>query len=223
MMCCLVLISWFGHTGESGTRVSLFMVAGSVLVVLTLVAVVVAAVTSRTAARRREADGTRRPDDPAREVIACTAAKPTLLTPGELLFFRMLEPLVSPRCLVFAKVRLADLFSVDDCTCRQSATAMLSGKRIDFVLCDPSSSGVMAAIELDENAPEGSEQEERERFIDDLFASNGLPLIRVPEGANEDDESLRQSLRQSLARHDLLPARAGDAGRRRDLVTAADV
>lgn len=197
---------------------SLFSLGGAVLVVLALL-VVVAVVAARVAVRRRGGEVVRQSADLAREVIVCTAVKPTLLNHGELLFFRTLEPLVSPRCLVFAKVCLADLFAVDDCPCRQAATAMLTGKRIDFVLCDPSSSGVMAAIELDENAAEGEDRAERERFVNDLFASNGLPLIRVGVGATGDDEGLRED----LARHELLPVRVGDGGRRRDLAERADV
>lgn len=199
-----------GHTDGAGPGPLLLVVAGLALVGLTVLVAVVGVMTSRSGGRRKQAGERSLPTDPAQEVISCTVARESLLTPGELLFYRMLEPLVSPRCLVFAKVRLADLFKVDNCSCRCGAEEMLSGKRIDFVLCDPSSSGVVAAIELDENASEGPERTERERFIDDLFASNGLPLLRVPEGAGGDIELLQKG----LARHDLLPARAGSVGRR---------
>jgi hypothetical protein len=89
---------------------------------------------------------------------------------------------------------------------------MLRGKRVDFVLCDPSTSGILAGIEMDENAATGPERAERERFIDDLFASNGLPLLRVPVKGHEELERLRDW----LGRHELMAARASGAGTVRD-------
>lgn len=186
----------------------LYPVAGLVLVVMTLCIVAVVVVTARAAAaRRKEAGGRDLPDDPAQQAIACTTVREALLTPGEMVFYRMLGPLVSPRCLVFAKVRLADLFEVGAGAGRLGAYRMLSGKRIDFILCDPATSSVVAGIEMEESAPKTSDHEERQRFIDDLFASNGLPLLRVPVGASEDLERLREF----LASHELLPARATEA------------
>ena len=192
-----------GHTEGVFLGMPLYLVAGLVLAVLIFLGVVVL-VARAAAARRKNAGGEVMPGDPAREAITCASARGALLTPGELLFYRMLSPLVSPRCLVFAKVRLADLFEVGPGHDRQAACQMLSGKRLDFVLCDPSTSDVVAGIEMDENAPEAPDRSDRERFVDDLFSSNGLPLFRVPVGANEDVGELREF----LASHELLPARA---------------
>jgi len=194
-----------GHTTGSGPGLPVLVAAGLVLVGLTGVAAVAGLRTMRAAARRRQCAGSWMPGDPAREAIVCTALTPTLLTPGELRFFRTLRSLVTPRCIVFAKVRVADLFRVEDNPCGRAAAGLLRGKSIDFVLCDPSSTGLVAAIELDETAVGDPEREQRRRFVDDLFASNGLPLLRVAERAVGADPEL---LRAELARHDLLPARA---------------
>lgn len=200
-----------GLSDSPAVRWTLFLLAGFVMMGLIAFAVMVA--------RRRETGEAELPADPAREVISCTAVKATLLSPGDLLFYRMLESLVSPRCLVFAKVRLADLFDVGNCPCRDTALNLLRGMRIDFVLCDPSCSGVVAAIEMDENASGRADQRERRQFVDDLFASNGLPLLRVPVGANDDLERLKEE----LARHELLAARAGSGFRRAGQVETAGV
>jgi len=192
-----------GHAEGYFSGMRLYLVAGLVLAVVTFFGVVVLAARA-AAARRRDAGEQEMPEDPAREAIARASARGALLTPGEMLFFRMLRPLVSPRCLVFAKVRLADLFEVGKGHGRQGAFRMLSGKRIDFVLCDPSTSDVVAGVEMDENAADGPEREEHERFIDDLFSSNGLPLFRVPMGASGHLDELREF----LASHELLPVRA---------------
>jgi len=192
-----------GHAEEYFSGMRLYLVAGLILAGLTFFGVVVL-VARAAAARRRNAGGQEMPEDPAREAIACTSAGSALLTSGELLFYRMLSSLVSPRCLVFAKVRLADLFVVGPEDDRQGACRMLSGRRVDFILCDPSTSDVVAGVEMDENAREAADRDDHERFIDDLFSSNGLPLFRVPVGANEDLDGLREF----LASHELLPARA---------------
>lgn len=211
MTCWLELPYIIGHSDGPVGWWTLSMLAGFAMVGLVAFAVMVA--------RRRESSEVELPSDPAREAISCTEVKAALLTPSELSFYRLLEPLVSPRCLVFAKVRLADLFGVQNCPFPDTALRMLRGKRIDFVLCDPSTFGVMAAIELDENASAGADRVERQKFIDDLFASNGLPLLRVPQAASDDV----QLLKSELARHELLPSRAGSEVRRMDPAETAGV
>jgi hypothetical protein len=202
---CLV-----GQAGEFWSGMRPYLAAGLVLVLMTLCIVAVVVMTARAAAARRRAAGGRAlPDDPAQQAIACTTARDALLAPGEMLFYRLLSPLVAPRCLVFAKVGLADLFEVGAGPGRLGAYRMLSGKRIDFILCDPATSSVVAGFEMDENTPASPDHAERRRFIDDLFASNGIPLLRVPVGASEDVARLREF----LVSHELLAARAAEAGR----------
>lgn len=134
------------------------------------------------------------PIPPALPVLDLTLRRDALLTPAELAFFRALEPLVTPSYAVFSKVRLADLFDVRAGRGRQAAFNQISAKHVDFVLCDPATSKVLAAIELDDRSHQRPDRAERDRFVNNLFAANHLPLIRVPVARSYPREQLRAAL-----------------------------
>lgn len=134
------------------------------------------------------------PVPPALPGLDLTLPRDALLTPAELAFFRALEPLVTPGYAVFSKVRLADLFDVRAGRGRQAAFNQISAKHVDFVLCDPATSKVLAAIELDDRSHQRPDRAERDRFVNDLFAANHLPLARVPVARSYPPEQLRAKL-----------------------------
>lgn len=103
-----------------------------------------------------------------------------LLTRAEQAFYSVLEPIVGHACRISAKVRLADLFEVRPGPGQQAAFNRIVGKHIDFVLTDPASSRILCAIELDDSSHQRPDRAERDAFVDELFRSRNLPLLRVP-------------------------------------------
>jgi len=117
-----------------------------------------------------------------------------LLTPAELSFFHVLERLVVPRYRVSSKVRLADLFDVKRLPGHRAALNKIIAKHVDFVVCEPATSKVLVAIELDDRSHEREDRIERDHFVNELFASNGLPLLRIPVEWSYNPVALRAKL-----------------------------
>jgi hypothetical protein len=93
-------------------------------------------------------------------------------------FYEILRRLV-PGHTVFAKVRLADLVYVRKGTAAwQSYFNRIDRKHIDFILCNADLSPVMA-IELDDCSHDDEDRQSRDRFVDQVLGSVGLPIIRV--------------------------------------------
>ena len=128
------------------------------------------------------------------EAIGLTARNETLLTPAELSFFHVLERLVVPRYRVSSKVRLADLFDVKRLPGHRAALNKIIAKHVDFVVCEPATSKVLVAIELDDRSHEREDRIERDHFVNELFASNGLPLLRIPVEWSYNPVALRAKL-----------------------------
>ncbi len=106
-----------------------------------------------------------------------------LLTPAERSFFGVLDQAVGDSYRIFAKVRLADLFKVRaglDSKDRLRAFNKISAKHIDFVICDPNSIEVLAAIELDDKSHAHAKRQIRDEFVNRVFDGAGVPLGRVP-------------------------------------------
>jgi len=103
----------------------------------------------------------------------------TLLTPAERSFFGVLEQVVGESHRIFVKVRLGDLFKVRaglGNSERMTAFNKISAKHVDFVICSNESIDVLAAIELDDKSHDSRKRQERDRFVDKVFESTGIPL-----------------------------------------------
>lgn len=106
-----------------------------------------------------------------------------LLSPAERSFFGVLKQAVGDSYLIFTKVRLADLFNVRsglEPKDRLRAFNKISAKHIDFVICDPNSIEVLAAIELDDKSHAHPKRKIRDEFVNGVFNAAGVALGRVP-------------------------------------------
>ncbi len=123
----------------------------------------------------------------------------TLLTKAETRFYFALQNCVGNEWAIFAMVRIADVLSVDNAQSPgRGWFNRISNKHVDFVLCDPDTLAVVAAIELDDASHERQDRIERDEFVNAAFRSAGLPLIRVPVQAKYETVDLRKRLKAAL-------------------------
>ena len=93
-------------------------------------------------------------------------------------FYEILRRLV-PSHTVFAKVRLADLVSVERGAAGwQTHFNRIQSKHIDFVLLDSNLSPVVA-VELDDSSHDREDRKTRDEFVDAVFSVARLPLVHV--------------------------------------------
>lgn len=102
------------------------------------------------------------------------------LSPAELSFYHVINSIVSPQLTVLSKVRLIDIFYVTRPNENLSYRGRIAQKHIDFLLCRPKTMTPVAAIELDDSSHKKPDRIERDVFIDQVFETANLPLIRVP-------------------------------------------
>lgn len=110
-------------------------------------------------------------------------SQPALFTAAEWRFFKVLRDVVGAEVHIMGKVRIADLLNPSPSLFgrrRQQAFWKISSKHVDFVLVDPSTGAVLAAIELDDRSHQRSDRRSRDRFVNSAFESAGVRLLRVP-------------------------------------------
>ena len=125
-----------------------------------------------------------------------------LLTPAERLFYKSLEQAVNGQYLIMCKARLADVItpkSSGDRSKWQSAFNKISGKHFDFVLCEPESFTVVAAVELDDKSHQNKSVQKRDKVKNDSCKSAGLVLIRFPAKRRYDLQSVRELLAANIS------------------------
>lgn len=120
--------------------------------------------------------------------------KEHLMTPAERDFLAVLEPLVRPVCRISIKARLADLFEIRPERGRRSAFHQVSNKHVDFLLTGHETNRILCGILLDDRSRRNPGHLGRDAFVDQLFASQQIPLFRVPCARRHDAEDLRDIL-----------------------------
>jgi hypothetical protein len=126
----------------------------------------------------------------------------TLFTAAERSFLGVLDRVLPPGVTVFGKVRLADIFGVQsglDPSTRQSARNRIDRKHVDFLLVRIDDLAPLAGIELDDRSHEEEERQQRDAFVDEVFAGAGLPLLHVPAQKTYDLADLKAKVASLLA------------------------
>ena len=104
------------------------------------------------------------------------------LSPAEHSFFQVLKLAVSDTLVICTKVSLSDLFYAksNDPSLYRSLTNKIDRKHVDFLLCDPLTVRPLVGIELDDKSHQRSDRQARDAFVETVFRSAKLPLIRIP-------------------------------------------
>ncbi|WP_342594208.1 DUF2726 domain-containing protein [Salinicola lusitanus] len=123
-----------------------------------------------------------------------------LNTPTEQAFYAAIQRAMGSTLLIACKVRIADVLQVrfrkrhrrDQRWWRYFR--LISSKHIDLVLCEPRGGRILAAIELDDRSHRRRDRKRRDRFVDDAFASAGVPLLRFPASGRYDAREIQERL-----------------------------
>lgn len=104
------------------------------------------------------------------------------LSAAELSFYQVLRTVAGERTQICPKVGLGDLFFAEtgDRQKNRACTNRIDRKHVDFVLCDPKTMRPLVAVELDDRSHEREDRQQRDAFVEGVFAAAGLPLVRVP-------------------------------------------
>ena len=116
------------------------------------------------------------------------------LSPAELAFYRALVTSVAGEATVLTKVNLADLFFVSQPRENAAYRNRIDRKHVDFLLCDATTMRPLVGIELDDRSHEATKRQERDRFVERVFDTAGLPLVRVPLRSGYSVNELRSVL-----------------------------
>jgi very-short-patch-repair endonuclease len=109
-------------------------------------------------------------------------SKDVLCSPAERSFLGALDKILEKSYRVFAKVRLADIVDIQkglSASARQSALNRISGKHIDFIVCNANDLSIIGAIELDDKTHRAKGRQERDQFLDKTLEAAGVPLLRI--------------------------------------------
>jgi ssDNA-binding Zn-finger/Zn-ribbon topoisomerase 1 len=136
------------------------------------------------------------------------ARREFLFTAAEFRFLQVLRRGLPSGLEIFAKVRVADvLLPVEGLNPKawRAAFNQITGKHLDFVLCDRESGRIACAIELNDRSHERKDRRKRDEFIARACAEAGFPLIMVPAARDYDTESIRATILGAMEKQSTPP------------------
>lgn len=158
------------------------------MIKIILLVVVVLAITVALAAVKRKGAGGK---------TNAYSLRKALFTPAERSFLGVLDRELPAGVRVFGKVRLEDIFGVVnglDPGTRQSARNRINRKHVDFLLVRATDFAPLAGIELDDRSHDAKDRQQRDAFVDEVFASGGLPLLHVPAEKSYNPAEIKATL-----------------------------
>jgi hypothetical protein len=126
------------------------------------------------------------------------------LSLAEQSFYLTLKHTCSDWALICPKVALGNLFYVrsSDPSDFRTYTNKIDRKHVDFLLCDPITAKPLLGIELDDKSHQRSEVMARDDFVENVYRSAKLPLVRIPVKHSYSTAELESLLRQYISSND---------------------
>lgn len=120
------------------------------------------------------------------------------LSPAEASFYRVLKSVAGDHLLICPKVSLDDIFFVAHPERNYAYLNKINRKHVDFLLCSPDSLKPLVGIELDDASHQRPQRVERDEFVEQVFATAELPLLRFPVQAAYNPQEIIQRLGPAL-------------------------
>ncbi len=116
----------------------------------------------------------------------------SILTEAEFNFYNVLSlALHNSEYIICPKVRIADFVKVLGKESRQSNLNRIKSKHIDFLICNKKLAPIVA-IELDDKSH--SNKQDRDNFVNELYKSINLPILRIKNGQGYSVIELREKI-----------------------------
>jgi hypothetical protein len=128
--------------------------------------------------------------------------KTQLLTSVERGFLALLEKSVGDDFRIVNRVKLNDIIDIKSTVSEKAKRAALlktSAKYVDYVLCDPNTFRIVAAVDL-VNHGKGGHKSKQDWFVNGALEAAGIPHIRIKVKAGYKVEEIRNGIMYKIGK-----------------------
>src|SRR5512133_3175384 len=127
------------------------------------------------------------------------------LSSAEHSFYMVLKSMMGTYFTICPKVSLSDIFFVTHPDRNMSAYNKINRKHVDFLICEAETMKPRFAIELDDKSHNRQDRIERDEFVEELFETASLPLVRSPVRQTYHTGELGVLFREAMAEKPKVP------------------
>lgn len=122
------------------------------------------------------------------------------LSNAEFRFFNYLKSASSEVAVICPKVSLQDIFFVSqgDKKTKFGLWQKINKKHVDFLLCSPETMKPIMGVELDDRSHQNSDRIERDDFVNNLFKTAKLPLLRFQVKKDYSEAEIKKAIHEAL-------------------------
>ncbi|MRH41562.1 DUF2726 domain-containing protein [Aquibacillus halophilus] len=122
------------------------------------------------------------------------------LSNAELSFYKVLQQYIGNKAIICPKVSLQDIFFVNKGNQSERSTYnnKISRKHVDFLLCSTDTVEPICGIELDDRSHQRADRMERDKFVEQVFETAELPLVRFQNKSAYSMSDLQEKLDSAL-------------------------
>ena len=142
-------------------------------------------------------------EEPVEEVLPYVK-RDDFLSKAELSFYKVLLQAVGEEATICPKVSLSDIFFVNikDKSWQTKYYNKIARKHVDFLICSEDILTPLCGIELDDSSHKRENRIERDIFVDKVFESAGLKLLRFENKAGYAVTEIKAQLAIILGNND---------------------
>lgn len=123
-----------------------------------------------------------------------------ILTKAEHSFYHVLLQAVGSNQTLLTKVNLGDIFKTvtPDKSKWRVYRNKIDRKHVDYLLCDAQTMQPLLGIELDDRSHQRKDRQARDKFVDRVFVTAGLPILHVRAAYSYQADTLADQIAQAL-------------------------
>ena len=127
--------------------------------------------------------------------------KERVMNESEQALFINLQKTLSDWYIVLSKVRIEDFVEVTHGVGGYGARGRIKSRHVDFLICERTTTKPLLAVELDGKSHQEENRQERDRFVDELYKTIGLPIRHIPVGSNfsECAQAINETLKNPVS------------------------
>ncbi|MEC5425874.1 DUF2726 domain-containing protein [Virgibacillus sp. C22-A2] len=135
-----------------------------------------------------------------KEVKLPYAMRDDFLSNAELSFYKVLQQYIGNKAIICPKVSLQDIFFVKTSSQSERSTYnnKISRKHVDFLLCSTDTLRPICGIELDDRSHQRADRIKRDKFVEQVFESAGLTMVRFENKRSYTLAELESKLHNAL-------------------------
>lgn len=119
-----------------------------------------------------------------------------LFSVAELKFFELLKEIIGDNYYIFPKVRICDIIEPKN-KGDYSNFNRIKSKHVDFLLCTKNPITSKIIIELDDKSHDAPSRQDRDKFVDEIFANAEIPIVHIKVQYAYNKEDITQKLQEA--------------------------